>query len=234
MRPPAKTMLAPLYASVVASLVAGCGCLDVDRDVYFFDLPIRELRVDSDDANVEVVGGALEQVRVVVHRWWTQRQPRVDLGLRGQVLDVGYGCPERQTYCAVQLDLMMPSMLDVTIRADDGDVLLSDITGTIEVEGDRSEVWGFRLGSPRVEVSTEHGDVTLFHTTAPELLSVTTSDGDIEVTIPAGPYEVIVESDKGEVLLSPEIEHDPSAANRIELSSEGGSIYVRASSEPES
>lgn len=195
----------------------------------FIDEPVREIRVDGSDADIEIIGRNRDDIRIEVFRWWSVRWPRVLVEVHGdQLLEVEALCPGDPERCAAQIQIVMPWELDVTVRVDDGDVLLTDVDGEITVLGDASDVWAYGLGSPRVEVETDEGDVVLRHQVQPELLSVSTIDGDVDAAVPAGPYALELDSELGEVFLSQDVESDEGSPHRIEIDSQLGDIVVRA------
>lgn len=222
-----------IMRSLIPVLVWSSGCgSELEQETFVFDVPVREIRVTNGDADLEIVGGASDEVRVEVFHWWTRHRPSVDIEVRDDVLDIDYASRDDHTMCVSQLEIMVPWESDVTVDADDGDVMLTDIDGVVSVMGDRSDVWGFSLASPWVEVNTDDGDVALQHDAAPELLSIETIAGDVEVSIPSGSYDLDLDTLEGGILVSPHIDADPSSSHRIEIASMAGNIYLHATHLP--
>lgn len=215
---------------LAGALLSSSGCwYEPERSAIFVDEPVREIRIDSDDAELEVIGAPQDWIGIELVRWSTDDRPRVDVDLRNDLLDVEYACDDRDEPCAAHIEITLPPATEVVVLADDGNVQLTDIEGEISIVGDWSDVWGFDLASPWVRVETNGGNVTLRHDVAPEMLSVSTVGGSVDVVVPPGGYALALESCHGEVFVSPEIEEEPGSPHLIEISSEGGHVFVRAS-----
>lgn len=219
---------------LAAAFLWSSGCwVERDDTTFFVEDAVREIRVDSGDAELELSGSTQDWIRIELVRWWTIHRPRVDVDLHGDLLDVEYACRDPHPPCAAQLHVTLPPEIDVRVRADDGDVLLNDLEGELSILGDRSDVWGYGLESSRVYVETGDGDVTLRHDAAPAQLSVVTVDGDVNVTVPPGRYDLVLESGGGDVFISAEIQKEPASPFRLEITTEDGDIYVRSSAADE-
>ncbi|MGK5555247.1 DUF4097 family beta strand repeat-containing protein [Actinomadura kijaniata] len=105
--------------------------------------------------------------------------------------------------CEVDYTVVVPKGVPVSGSTSTGEIDLSSV-GT-------------------VDVATGNGDVTIT-TTAPQDIRVKTSNGEIALTVPRGPYQVRTRTGHGDRNLK--VPHTPGAGRRIDLTTGNGDITL--------
>lgn len=174
---------------------------------------------------------------------WAFREPelRVGEGPDGQ-LRVAAPCPTGNWgTCAVDLEVTVPAGTSVEVRGSVGDVDVvssGDVTvvsglGDVTVGGDPGRVQVETslgqirvVGSPRsVEAQASLGGVRVLAQDPPDLVTATTSLGDVHVEVPGGvTYAVDVESSQGDQDVR--VDRDAASPHLIRARTSLGSIRI--------
>jgi hypothetical protein len=162
------------------------------------------------------------------------------------------------TNCAVDFEVVVPAGVPVSgqldsggvdiagvssvdVRADSGDARVEDVPGAVKLRlssgsidlrdvgevsltSDSGRVTGNRVRGP-VDVSAESGSVEFTLVQANDV-KVHAESGSVELTVPGGPYRVQGDSDSGHRDIG--VPTDGSAAHTLDLTTESGSVTVRA------
>ncbi len=167
----------------------------------------------------------------------------------GDVLELRATCPNfGSDWCGVSYELQVPRDLALVVRADNGSVDVTGMTGVVDVNADNGSVEltglsgtirastdngrveGFDLRSQSVTVDSDNGSVTLEFTEAPTTVTATTDNGSVEVVVPddGAAYRVDVQSDNGSE--TDEVLEDPASPRSITIRTDNGSATARTAS----
>ena len=145
---------------------------------------VSSVKVDGDISNVSVVAG--KATSVVAHLEWNKDRPTVKVALKNGVLTVTARCGGQLVNgpivfvggpgdCVDDLRLTVPAAATMRIGTN-GSVQVSKLTGSLDLRGGLVHVSNVR--SPRVQVVSAMGSVTLEKVTSPTI-QVSNSQGGI-------------------------------------------------------
>jgi hypothetical protein len=145
---------------------------------------VSSVRVDGDISNVSVVAG--KATSVVAHLEWNKDRPTVKVAVNKGVLTVTARCGGQllngpvvyiggASGCVDDLRLTIPTAAALRVRTD-GSTQVSKLTGSLDLQGGLVHVSNVR--SPRVQVTSAYGSVTLEKVTSPTI-QVSNSQGGI-------------------------------------------------------
>lgn len=149
--------------------------------------------------------------------WRGEVQPDLEVRIAGGTLLITTACPEEARKCRVDLDVKVPTEVDVDVVATKGDVLLDGISGVVDievVEGNLtlSEVSGntrasvpkgevdMSAVSGRLELSVPEGAVYATELTAPTF-DLRAANELVEVEWATQPDLVEIITDKGDMIV---------------------------------
>lgn len=112
----------------------------------------------------------------------------------------------------------------VKVKADSGRVELADIGQDVTVNASSGSIKGERLGG-NVDVRADSGRIELTLVKAADITAQSDS-GSIEVTVPAGEYDVTGTTDSGSRDI--EVAQSGSSPHKLELNTDSGSVRVHA------
>jgi DUF4097 and DUF4098 domain-containing protein YvlB len=178
-----------------------------------------EIGLDISSGSVTVVTGDDNTVGVSYTERYQLKKPTVSASVGDPGLELKARCPAvlLSNNCDINYVLTVPSAAKMTIRTGDGAVRVSDLTSALSlrtgdggvtltnVSGDVQATTGdggvraTGLRSDALQVHTGDGGVNLAWASAPTSVSVTSGDGEVKVTVPAGsgPYRVDTSSGDG-------------------------------------
>ena len=115
----------------------------------------------------------------------------------------------------------------VDVTTSNGAIELNGVSSTVSARTSNGAITGTDLLSSDLQVTTSNGRVTLRFAGSPTSVEVSTSNGEIEVTLPddSPPYAVITSTSNGEVDIG--IRSDPDAGQTIDLRTSNGDISLR-------
>ena len=173
------TVVATLVAvGVVGGLVLGTSILMRDTRISTSVIDLDgsgQVIVDATSANISIVEGADDVVKLTARVTSGLRATDYRLGRRGDVIRVASGC---QTWlspgCGVKVSLEVPRGLPVVVNT---------VSGNVKVTG---------LSVDELAVTTRSGNVEATFADQPFAFKATTDDGDISGTIPTGRRTYVV------------------------------------------
>lgn len=220
-------------AAGVALLTVGAAAMGVpemvrDSRVQSFAVPegTRELRVVSDVGDVDVRGvpdGGATGLSADKH--WSFREPEARQETVGAVTTVSLECPGIATFgqCYADWTVAVPEDLKVVVRSTVGDVDLEGLTGDLVVTSSVGQVT-VAASPSSLDVTTSVGDVSAVLGEPADRVSVRTSVGDVDLTLPGGvAYDVQASSlDPADV----RVETSPGSEHEVTVESSVGSVLV--------
>ena len=207
---------------------------------------ITTLQLDTSFESVDVVGSDGTSVDVD-RRWtWSMKEPTVRTRQLGDRLVVSSSCPFSPGLpCTGRVQLTVPSDVEVLGGSSDGHLLLSDLTGSLDVHNadggvelrdvsgplrlstSDGSVRAEGLASDRVTVDTSDGSVQLSFVESPTTVRTSTSDGSLEIVVPKDgtAYAVTVSVSDGSQ--SVDVPTDPESARTISVHTSDGSVRIQ-------
>ena len=203
------------------------------------------LLVQTDDGSVQVIGTDTDQVSVEAQVRRSLVDADVELRREGDRVVVEGTCPGFSPgFCAVDVVVRAPSSVAVEIQGRDGDVSVRDVRSSVVVSTSDGSVVPEDVGGAlrvetsdgdvvasgledRADVSTNSGAVGLSFRTAPDVVSVATGDGDVDVVIPDGNESYRVDATSGDGDVDTRVRTDPDSHRTVTLHSGDGSLTLR-------
>ena len=207
---------------------------------------ITSVQLDTSFESVDLLGTDGATSVDVERRWtWSTKEPTISTRQVGDRLVVSSDCTWSPGLpCTGHVRLTLPPDVTVLGGSSDGHLLLSDLSGAVDVHNSdggvelRDVTGPLRLStsdgsvaatgltSDRVTVDTSDGSVHLAFTTPPTAVRVSTSDGSVEVAVPTAgtAYAVTVSVSDGSQQV--DVPTDPAAPRRIGVHTSDGSVRV--------
>ncbi|HVV74575.1 MAG TPA: DUF4097 family beta strand repeat-containing protein [Mycobacteriales bacterium] len=182
---------------------------------------VTGLSVRGEVGNITVVPGSV--TRVVATEQWNLAAPTLVHSVHDGLLSVAAPCPKPTGIvdlgfndCSVDLAITVPSA--VTVRAVDsvGDIRVRDLRGAESLHSDVGDIVADNLVAPTLSADSDSGTVRLSAVRSrslslrsdsggihadlaamPRTLVARSSDGDVDLTLPAGTYAVDTHTDVG-------------------------------------
>jgi hypothetical protein len=191
--------------------------------------PVTRIVVKTDVGDVDVRAGLTGDVMIARRDSWLLDRPQVREHYADGVLTIETTCGGLKNVlrCRTDLRIDAPPEVDVTIRADAGDVDLRGLSGRADIQTASGDIRTHRLEPVTVRASTDGGDVSLDLFGQPARTEAHTHGGDVHVTVPYGPYRVDASTGGGNVQVEGVI-RDDLAPQAIAALTEGGDISVKA------
>jgi hypothetical protein len=218
--------------AVLAGLVLGTSLLMRNTRVATSVVDLgdsAQLVVSATTADIRVVEGEDDVVKVTSRITSGLRKTDFQLGRRGDEIKVVSGC---QTWlspgCGVSLTLEVPKGFPVVIETTSGDVTAAAISeGVLTVSSASGDISGTTLAVDEFSAESSSGDVFATFAKQPFAFKAVTGDGDITASIPDGKrtYAVTAKSISGHV--SSQIDSDQDGAGFIRATSDSGDINLR-------
>lgn len=226
---------------VVAGLVlAGCGWAGIGEKTFTDEESIGQdvtkVRFDNDSGDVKItIGDEITVHRNVSHH--EDDKPGKTHRVEGDTL-VLEQCPAAN--CSVDYEVTVPEGTEVdghvdsgvvelvgvaavNVEAESGDITVRDVPGSVNASVQSGRITLSGIGGA-VVATAESGDVEV-GLTEPQDVTVTTSSGDIQATVPDGSYRVTTSVDSG--TLENDLENDPSGEHTLTFGADSGNITVR-------
>lgn len=117
--------------------------------------------------------------------------------------------------------------IDKTIRAHSGsgDIDLVDVGGNVDVDTSSGEIDGRGLRGAELRARTGSGNLQLTMA-SPQFVDAETGSGEVELTVPPGPYRVNTSTGSGNEQI--DVARDQNAQRRLNLSTGSGDLEVRS------
>ncbi|MCW3021337.1 MAG: hypothetical protein JWR30_659, partial [Conexibacter sp.] len=162
---------------------------------------VRKIVVRTDVGNIDVRAGLTGDVMIARHDAWLLDRPQVKERYADGVLTIETRCGGLKSVLRCRSDLRIdaPPEVDVTVRADAGDVDLRGLSGRADIQTASGDIRTQRLEPVTVRATTDGGDVSLDLFGQPARTEATTNGGNVRVTVPYGPYRVDANTAAGNV-----------------------------------
>jgi hypothetical protein len=207
---------------------------------------VRALDVDLAFESVEIVGSAdATSVSMTRSYTWSLAKPSISSRLDGDLLSIGSSCPFAVGLgCSGDVRLVVPKDLEVRVRTSDGALSLRELAGPVDVTTSDGSVTAWDLAgklrvrtsdgavnvtglrSEDVDAATSDGAVRLSFLVDPATVTAHTSDGSIEVVVPADGNAYHVTATTSDGSRDVRVPTDPNSARRMQLSTSDGAIRV--------
>jgi hypothetical protein len=209
---------------------------------------VTSLDLSNENGSITIDATAGDEITVVadVSNGW--RAADVSSRIVDDVLVVRGNCPVLGSpWCSVDYTIEIPADRSMSIDGangsvrisgaagsievdtDNGSIELEDVSGSIRASSDNGGITGRRLSAAVVNADIDNGRIELLFVESPRSVAASTSNGSIDVVVPDTDvlYRVEMRTDNGST--DSTVRTDPASTNVIDLSSENGSITVRAS-----
>lgn len=206
---------------------------------------VTELVFDLENGEIEVSVGDETVVNMSLSTGFLA--PTVELEESGGVLNLVQDCPSLVFGwgCQSSFEITVPPGtvltggtsngsitligLDgpVNVVTSNGAVTLDDVSSDVTVRTSNGSIGGSDLRSTDLEANTSNGTINMEFDGAPDSVRLDTSNGDVELVLPADspPFAVTTSTSNGTV--TTEIRIDPAASETIEIETSNGDITVR-------
>ena len=207
---------------------------------------VRALDVDLSFESVEIVGSAnATSVSMTRSYTWSLGKPSISNRVDGDLLSIGSSCPFSVGLgCSGHVRLVVPRDVEVRLHNSDGSVAMRDLDGPVDVATSDGSINASNLTgqlrlrtsdgsvvmtdlrSDRVDAATSDGSLHLSFVVDPSSVTARTSDGSIEVVVPAdgNAYNVTASTSDGRREIT--VPTDSSSVRRMQLSTSDGAIRV--------
>jgi len=191
------------------------------------------VHVVNSNGRVEVASSPDDSVHVDVSGRTVGKRPKLSHDVSDDALRLEVKCHSRgfglRRGCDSTIRLLVPAEDRVVVDTNNGDVVLTALTGVVSVHTDNGDVSGISLACVSATVDTNNGDVRLGFASGPDSVAVATDNGDVHLTVPQiGPgYNVQTKADNGDVDVT--IVSNSSAQRTITATTSNGDIEIRGS-----
>jgi hypothetical protein len=200
------------------------------------------------NAAVELRPGTDDQVHVETRGTYFGSMPTLKVTTSGGVTSVSGGCPSQWFgFCSVNLTVTLPASLPVVVRAQNGRVTATGLTGPLKLAstngqitttGTRGEIelrttnGSIRVGdaaSRRVTAETTNGSIELEFLDAPTAVDARSTNGNVTVRVPPDgvTYSVDVRTTNGKIE-NESVPSDPSSRRSITAATTNGNVTITA------
>ena len=186
-----------------------------------------EVDVRSGGAEITAAGGSAVEVRRT-DSYAFGRPPREERSIRNGVLRISSRCPRMAIgNCSSGYRLAVPENVPVVVTSTDGTVRISAFRGSADVQTGAGNVVVDGFCGFALSVKTGSGDSRATATCSPQTLTLRSSSGDIDATVPAGGYRVEADSNSGRAEVTG-VQRSAGAPYEIQALSDSGNVTVRA------
>jgi hypothetical protein len=235
-RSPASRTLLTVIGTIgtvllLGGLVLGASIIKRDTRVSTSMVELGEsaqLVIDAGSANVRLVEGDDDIVKIRARITSGLRKTDYQLGRRGDEIKILSGC---QTWlspgCGVSATLEVPKGLPIVVKTTSGDVRADSLAeGVLTVTSGSGDVSVADLKVDEFSADTGSGDIRATFATQPFGLKAITNSGDIRAMVPAGKrrYAVLASSRSGDV--SNSLESDEAGEGFIRATTVSGDISL--------
>ena len=185
-----------------------------------------EIDVRSGDAEVIDAPGSAVEVRRT-DSFAFDRPAHERRSVSGGVLRLSSRCPRMAIGgCHSSYRVAVPENVPVTIQGGGGAVRLSAFRGSADVQTGSGDVTVDGFCGFSLAIKTGAGDARATATCSPQTLSLRSSSGDLEATVPGGGYRVEADSNTGRAEVSG-LQRNPAAPYEVQALSDSGDVTVR-------
>lgn len=179
-----------MRAASLLFVLAGCSPTEsVDHAVFGGPILAVRVEIDAGDVTVESGGAAVSVARTLRGAAVGALSQRVEDG----ILRIEARC-RPVLPCAADIALVVPPGLPVDVRTGSGDVHVSGVDSDLSIAVGDGDVSAYDLLGATVRVQAGWGDARLSFAATPTDVSVGVGVGDVVLAVPAGGYDLDVES----------------------------------------
>ncbi|MFI8940904.1 DUF4097 family beta strand repeat-containing protein [Streptomyces syringium] len=249
----AAVRLPLVVGTVLAAGVALTGCggahaEDAEPERRTFSLEGRELTVDADNSELELVTVDAKTKDLKVTRWfdgWTVGgESKATWAMKDGTLKLREHCDGLMNNCASKHRIEVPRGVKVTVRdnngkvrargfetdlkvhTDNGKIDIADSKGNLDLSSSNGDVVAARVTPQRVKAASSNGGVRLALTRVPDRVEVSSDNGATKVELPRATYDVIAESQNGKVDV--DVPRDSASHRKVTARSQNGEVTVRS------
>ena len=232
-----------LGAVFVAGVVTFAGA--EDRATFTHAGPIRQVEVDVEAGEVEIVAHQANEARVERTREYIWGEPEVRETFVDGVLRLEASCRRFVAVgCKVDYRVELPVATAVRIRTKAGSVAVREMGGTIDartaagtIRLDRTRgpvqantsagnIEGTDIVAQFVDATTDAGRIRLSLSEPSQRMGLETDAGGIDLALPPAPGGYRVTTDTGAGKVEVTVAQDPSAARAINAKTGAGNIRI--------
>lgn len=207
---------------------------------------VTVIEFDLENSPIELRAGGDEVIVEYSYSSGLFGSASVDLDQSGDTLRLEQDCPGFFIAwgCQASFDVTVPAVVEVSgstsngavvvtgvegpvdVTTSNGAITLEDVSSSVLARTSNGAISGEGLASVDVDVASSNGRIDLSFVSAPTSVSARSSNGTIEILLPAdaAPYAVETSTSNGQV--STDIRIDPSAPQSISLQTSNGDITV--------
>lgn len=188
----------------------------------------QTISVPSGDVAVRAARAG-ERPQMIVKTSWSFSKPQVQVAQSGGSTRIDANCngfTNATSPCSIDVQLVVPAHVNLTVRSSNGDVSVSGISGRIDASSSNGDVRVAGCGASPVRMTTNNGDLTATCSRPPSDVTMTSDLGDVRLTVPADrtAYATSATTSLGNV--SNEVGSDPTSTRRLVLHSSLGDISI--------
>ena len=207
---------------------------------------VTAIEFDLENSPIELRAGGEEVVVDYSFSSGLFGSAEVSLDQSGETLRLEQGCPGFFIAwgCQASFEVTVPPGVEVfgstsngavviagiegpvDVTTSNGAISLEDVTSPVVARTSNGAISGEGLSSDEFDVATSNGRITLTFVTAPSSLTARSSNGAIDVLLPADAPPFAVETSTSNGRVSADIRTDPAAPASISLQTSNGDITV--------
>jgi hypothetical protein len=201
---------------------------DSETTVQTIPQPIRTIDVGGGGTGrVRIIGADVDHVTVTAKIRRGLKATEQSTTVDGDRLVLRSDCPVfLSNYCDVAYTIETPHDVDVVVRAEDGRVTVSDVSGAVDAACDQGRVEAIRVAGP-TKLRSDQGRVHLEFATAPTNVKAHSDQGSVRIVVPPGAetYRVDASTDQGSTDVA--VPTNSTSDRVIVASSDQGDVSVR-------
>jgi hypothetical protein len=247
------TWLALGSITAAAALVSGTFNIvdllahEMETRVSTFDAAGITLVDVDDDAGLIVIEAAdVEQITVRARIGHGLRRSGSSVQLEGDRLVVRGSCPVLGSqWCDVRYTIEVPADIDVIahgdndgvrvtgvkghvdVQSNNGSIRVADLSGQVELSADNGRIDATGLTSSSVSARSANGGIELELLSPPQLVDVSTDNGNIVVVMPAGNEVYAVDLTAGNGNTDNRLRTDPASDRQVVAATDNGNVTLR-------
>jgi putative adhesin len=192
---------------------------------------LTRVQIDASSGDVEVIDapGSAVQVRRT-DSFAFDRPAHERRSVSRGVLRLSSRCPRMAVgRCSSSYRVAVPENVPVEIHTGDGAVRLSALRGSAEIQTGSGDVTVDGFCGFALSVKTGAGDARATATCSPQSLSLRSSSGNLEATVPTGSYRIEADSNAGRSEVAG-LQPAAAAPYEVQALSDSGDVTVRGGS----
>ncbi|WP_432976208.1 hypothetical protein [Dactylosporangium sp. CA-233914] len=182
---------------------------------------VSVVEVDSEGGTISIKAGSGPTIKVTETAKYKSDKPGRKQSLDGGELILGSaGCPNSD--CSISYEVEIPSTLSVRLDSSGGRIMLTGLTGLIDVQSDGGGVSGENLAPPELNARTGGGPVDIKIAQAPDRVDIDSGGGNVNLRLTTDSYALQAELDGGKQTGT--IKTDNASTHKVRIATGGGSL----------